>query len=71
MTEKEADLLGMFRLLDRYEQNIITGNISELILNKKKESSIFLEMKKFNIFLLSLYLFYKFLFSSILLMENK
>jgi len=63
MTEKEAELLGMFRLIDRYEQNIIIGNISELILNKKKESSIFLEMKKFNIFLLFLSFYIKYYLS--------
>ncbi len=36
MTEKETHLLDMFRNLDRYEQNIIVGKASELILNKKK-----------------------------------
>lgn len=36
MTEKEIELLKMFRNLDRHEQNIIIGKISELILNKKK-----------------------------------
>jgi len=45
MTEKEAKLLGIFKLLDRYEQNIIIGKISELILNKKKVSSIFLSKR--------------------------
>nr|WP_312579612.1 hypothetical protein [Sedimentibacter sp.] len=45
MTEKESELLGVFRHLDKYEQNIIIGKISELILNKKKESSIFLSRR--------------------------
>lgn len=45
MTEKEIELLKMFRNLDKYEQKIIIGKISELILNKKKERRlIFLMM---------------------------
>ena len=36
MTEKESYLLELFRNLDRHEQNIVIGKISELILNKKK-----------------------------------
>lgn len=36
MTEKEIELLKMFRSLDKYEQKIIIGKISELVLNKKK-----------------------------------
>lgn len=43
MTEKEIELLKMFRNLDRYEQNIIIGKISELILNKKKRKIYFME----------------------------
>lgn len=43
MTEKEIELLKMFRTLDRHEQNIITGKISELILNKKKRKIHFME----------------------------
>ncbi len=43
MTEKELELLEMYRNLDRHEQNIIVGNISELILNKKKEKISFFE----------------------------
>ena len=38
MTEKEIELLNMFRNLDRHEQNIVIGKISELVLNKKKEN---------------------------------
>ena len=41
MTEKESYLLELFRSLDRYEQNIIMGKISELILNKKKREDKF------------------------------
>lgn len=43
MTEKEAHLLDMFRSLDKYEQNIIIGKVSELILNKRKEKIHFFE----------------------------
>jgi hypothetical protein len=52
MTEKEAELLGMFKDLDKYEKNIIIGKISELILNKKKESSLFLRKRKLGMCLL-------------------
>jgi hypothetical protein len=41
MTEKEILMLAMFRNLNRYEQNIIIGKISELILNKKKREDKF------------------------------
>ena len=41
MTEKEIRMLAMFRNLNRYEQNIIIGKISELILNKKKREDKF------------------------------
>lgn len=63
MTEKEEELLGIFRRLDMYEQNIIIGKISELILNKKKESSIFLRKGKLGMCLLFSYTFAKFQFS--------
>ncbi|WP_326910633.1 hypothetical protein [Sedimentibacter sp. MB31-C6] len=46
MTEKELELLEMFRMLNKCEQNIISGKVSELVLNKKKGSSIFLEIRK-------------------------
>lgn len=46
MTEKEKELLKMFRNLDIYEQKIIIGKISELILNKKKEKLILVGIKK-------------------------
>ncbi|MGD9566862.1 MAG: hypothetical protein AB7V48_00830 [Sedimentibacter sp.] len=60
MTERETDLLEMFRMLGKYEQNIIIGKISELILNKKKESLIFLRKMRLGICLLFLYLFFDF-----------
>ena len=41
MTEKEILMLAMFRNLNRYEQNIVIGKISELILNKKKREDEF------------------------------
>lgn len=41
MTERENELLKMFRNLDKHEQNIIIGKISELILNKKKRKDSF------------------------------
>ncbi len=41
MTEKEIELLKIFRSLDRYEQNIVIGKASELILNKKKREDLF------------------------------
>jgi hypothetical protein len=41
MTEKEILMLAMFRNLNRYEQNIVIGKISELILNKKKREGEF------------------------------
>ncbi|MBP1927060.1 hypothetical protein J2Z76_002932 [Sedimentibacter acidaminivorans] len=62
MTEKEEELLGMFRCLDMYEKNIIIGKISELILNKKKESSIFLRKRKLGMCLLFLCLLVNFNF---------
>lgn len=43
MTEREATLLEMFRILDRCEQNIILGKMSELILNKKNQKINFFE----------------------------
>ncbi|WP_440977680.1 hypothetical protein [Sedimentibacter sp. LTW-03] len=43
MTEKEALLLDMFRRLNRYEQNIIIGKISELILNGRRKKINFFE----------------------------
>ena len=63
MTEKEAKLLGIFKLLDRYEQNIIIGKISELILNKKKISSIILSKGIFDMSLLFLYFYIKYYLS--------
>ena len=41
MTEKEILMLAMFRNLNRYEQNIVIGKISELVLNKKKREDEF------------------------------
>jgi hypothetical protein len=41
MTEKEIHMLAMFRNLNRYEQNIVIGKISELVLNKKKREDEF------------------------------
>jgi len=41
MTEKEAELLEMFRKLDRHEQRIIIGKVSELVVNKKKREALF------------------------------
>lgn len=52
MTEMEAKLLGIFRHLDKYEQNIIIGKISDLILNKKKQSVSFLRKRKLGMCLL-------------------
>ncbi len=43
MTEKETYMLEMFRSLDRHEQNIIMGKISEMILNRKREKISFFE----------------------------
>lgn len=41
MTDKEAEFLEMFRKLDRHEQRIIIGKVSELMLNKKKRETLF------------------------------
>jgi len=62
MTKREADLLEMFRMLGKYEQNIIIGKISELILNKKKESSIFLNKGMYDTSLLFLFFCIKLFF---------
>lgn len=59
MTERETDLLEMFRMLGKYEQNIIIGKISELILNKKKESLIFLNKGMYDTSLLFLSFYIK------------
>ena len=40
-TTEEAELLEDFRLLDKYEQNIIMGKISEMIYNKSVEENNF------------------------------
>jgi len=39
ITNEEAELLEDFRLLDKYEKNIIMGKISEMIYNKSVEES--------------------------------
>lgn len=36
MTDKEKELLLIFRNLNQYEQSVFLGKISEMILNKKK-----------------------------------
>ena len=45
MTEKESYLVELFRSLDRYEQNIIIGKISELILNRKRGKKHYFDEK--------------------------
>jgi len=39
ISEEESELLEDFRLLDKYEQNIILGKISEIIYNKNIEKN--------------------------------
>lgn len=39
ISEVESELLGDFRLLNKYEQNIIMGKISEIIYNKNIENN--------------------------------
>ena len=39
LTEEELELLEDFRLLNKYEQNIIMGKISEMIYNKNIENN--------------------------------
>nr|WP_312579613.1 helix-turn-helix domain-containing protein [Sedimentibacter sp.] len=39
LTENEMELLKDFRILDKYEQNVIIGKISEMIYNKNVEES--------------------------------
>lgn len=39
LTKEEIELLKDFRLLDKYEQNVIIGKISEMIYNKSVEES--------------------------------
>ncbi len=43
MTEREKRLLEMFKNLDRHEQNVIIGKVSELVMNNKKEKIHFFD----------------------------
>lgn len=36
LTDREKEMLMIFQSLDNHEQNIVLGEISEFVLNKKK-----------------------------------